>query len=508
MPRIQEITLQPNLSAQSPQRQAVAADFDSGFGDSFGQIEALVTKLGQHYDETRRATTVNKALADAQSELLDYSFTLQNGSMDDQGVFTPPPDPGQYRPLFEAKTLEIQKKYGAGLDDLGLAMFDEKFGPVALRESFEVRKVAVDHQRAAISADLTQTLDTLAETYVSVGESVKPQVQTQALEAIMAAEQAGVISPEEGLKHRQQFVDTTMRAEMRKQIRDDPDAALLAMQSGELGVGMSPDEAQKWMDTAIAASERKIAAEAAQAAQRDRDAEKWRRESEEANSKAMWTLEAEGKLTPAMVIANADNLSGTEYKALLNEVTGAAPVTTDPVIYNDLRLRKIAGEDITADTSTAYTEGRINREAYDKLLGDADAPAWQKSGEKFISTALRPGVLNPAVGAPERLAGALDQWDQWAAEHPNATTAEARTEYKQIVEDYRIIDTKDILAASPAPRFLVGSRDVPDLGATVKETEKARDEGRITQSEFNRQMLLIEQWDGVMQSATPEHPER
>jgi hypothetical protein len=71
---------------------------------------------------------------------------------------------------------------------------------------------------------------------------------------------------------------------------------------------------------------------------------------------------------------------------------------------------------------------------------------------------------------------------------------QAMEEARRIVSEYSIINFQDAVLTLRAPRFLVGSRNEPNLEKTENETLRALEEGRITEQEFTTQSALIAQW--------------
>jgi len=219
-------------------------------------------------------------------------------------------------------------------------------------------------------------------------------------------------------------------------------------------------------------------------------------------------LLAEGNLTTRWIEQNRDRLDPQDHRYFYSQLSGGSGGPRNIERYLSLRDAVSRGADVRDDARDALRRHEIGPDDYDRLVSKVETqrPGWYDRGTNYITTAGKPNDLNPEEGAPQRLASMLDDWDDWSDAHPKATVAEAQTEYQRIVEEYGLIRQRGMTLNMRAPRFLVGTRDAPDLDATARETVRRFQAGEIDQGEAERQALLIKQWRsalGPQQKAKP-----
>lgn len=212
-------------------------------------------------------------------------------------------------------------------------------------------------------------------------------------------------------------------------------------------------------------------------------------------------LLAGGQLTADWIERNRARLSPGDYRYLYRslgggEVAGARALET----YADLRERASNGEDVRGDARIALQKAQIDKGDYDRLLNEVESsrPNWYKRGTQYLSQVSGYSDLNPDPGAAQTKANMLDDWAQWATDNPKATDAEARDSYNRIAHEYSLIDRQKITVGMRAPRYLVGSRNQPDIDQTERKTVEAFKRGDIDQAEFERQAALLQQWRNAL----------
>lgn len=228
-----------------------------------------------------------------------------------------------------------------------------------------------------------------------------------------------------------------------------------------------------------------------------RKAERSERDAADAVAKEGDKLLATGNLTSRWIEQNRDRLDPQDHRYFYSQLTGngkGGPRNVDA--YLALRDRAGRGEDVRSDARAAVRSGQIGVDDYDRLTSEVESsrPGWYARGSSYISTAGKPNDLNPVEGSQQRLASMLDDWQVWADDHPKATDNEARDAYQRIVEEYGLINQKAMTLNMRAPRFMVGTRDAPDLETTAQRTVEALQKGEIDEAEAQRQALLIKQW--------------
>jgi hypothetical protein len=238
-------------------------------------------------------------------------------------------------------------------------------------------------------------------------------------------------------------------------------------------------------------------------------AESAERDLQDQTSKQGDALVANGELTAAWIEANRERLSAEDFRyfyGALRNPPGAESGPANVEVYADLRERAGLGQDIRDEARAALQKAQIRVQDYNTLTSEVESgrPNWYTRGVQFISTAAAVSDLNPEVGAANRKANMLDDWQEWAARNPKASDADAQKAYRQIVREYALVDVEQMLITQRAPTYLVGDRRAPDLAATEAATVQALQRGDIDEVEAARQAALIDEWRRILGRAAPD----
>lgn len=502
MPRIQAYEQQVSPQGQIGGRRADGNDFAPL--DGLNAVAQTVDKLATHYTNLRRGTQLSTMTAKAQQELQEYSFTLQNGNVGDDGTYQAPPDPSQHQQLFTEKVKEINKRVKDSTDEETYALFERDFSGTALRESFKVRENIIGKQRDAVAVEFQTNLVTLADIAANQAD---PAGQLRARDDMRVMTQrlvnGGMMTAEEGLKAEKSFDTMVTTAQIRRGMRDDPEGTLQGLLGDDFPQLSDPAIREKWIDQAARRVDSVAIANRAEEERTRRDQERAQKEVQESTAKSADEMAIEGKLTPTWVMDNRDNLSEADYRHFL-DVSKGKNITSDPEVYVLLRDKAMAGKNVEEEAQIAYLNRRLSREDFDRILGDLktsgviktagdkdDKPRWVKNGEDFIKTSLN--AESPQTDSLTRMRAArvIDDWRLWAADHPNASDDEARKAYKGFADDALLLDDKGSTVALIPPRFIVGTAQNPDVQATATATKRALDAGQIDPWEYRRQLDLI-----------------
>lgn len=224
------------------------------------------------------------------------------------------------------------------------------------------------------------------------------------------------------------------------------------------------------------------------------------------------SLLARGQLTPAWIEAHRNVLEANEFRYFYKALSGTEEAATDPRTFSDLYLKAANGEDVRDDARSALVDSHtLSRSDFTKIasLVDQERPGWFKRGTQFLSLALDPGQLNPDPDAHQSRAFALQDWQEWAAKHPDATDAQARQQQDELATHYRIIPDDKVTLAMKAPPHLVGTRanpvdeqgkPDPNLNATVRRMKAALQANEITPEEAAQEAKLIQQYRQIYQA--------
>lgn len=210
-----------------------------------------------------------------------------------------------------------------------------------------------------------------------------------------------------------------------------------------------------------------------------------------------------GKLTPEWIEQNAGRMSASDRRFFYREMTEGGGASTDVDLYADLRSRAGSGEDVRDEARVALQQGRLKLTDYDKIVTAAESntvagTGWHKRGEEYLTRFLKPSELNKTGLEAQTFANALDDWQQWARKNPDATDEQAEAAYRRIAGNYATVKANEIRLVRPAPLYLVGGRDAPEIDATETATVEAMERGEISRAEFERQAALIQEWRDML----------
>lgn len=224
--------------------------------------------------------------------------------------------------------------------------------------------------------------------------------------------------------------------------------------------------------------------------------ERQEKEAAEEASKQGDQLFASGELTEEWVEENRAVLDEADYRYFYKKLSGAENVT-DAMTYADLRSRASGGEDVRGEAREALRSGRLKIADYDKIVSrlEQDVPNWMSRGEQHIKTAMRVSDVNPDPADAQRQAEALDDWNEWAIQNPEATVDQAQKEYRRIVREFTFNDASEMELVLRMPTRAVGTRRDLDIDGTVESTVRAFQNGKMSQEEFERQSELILRWE-------------
>lgn len=215
-------------------------------------------------------------------------------------------------------------------------------------------------------------------------------------------------------------------------------------------------------------------------------------------------MQQKGQLTPQWIEQHHQTWEPQAYEYAYNLLSGKE-TQTDPHVYAPLLQKALSGQDVSGEAQEALYAGRLNLSDYKGITEKSEAPrkGYVARGADYISEALKP---NPMVSDPagqRSHANALDDWRQWTDDHPQASETEARNAYRGITDHYQIISADKATVFMPVPLHLVGTRLQPDIQQTWAATKAAHDSGQMSEPEYQRQALLIQQWMTATAKKTP-----
>jgi len=504
MPRLPRIELTPEVQGAVGTARASGEVAGSSLQKSIGQLGAAIETLGLQALSARRVSQANKGLADAQKELGEFTLGMQEGGLvqDEEGNFLPASDPTTHKDLYENKVKAIRDRFQDQLDGPSFDRFSANFDSYTARNSLTVQKTAIGKMQQLTRAETQETVDSLADTYVEAPDLEKPTIEKQMNEAIDTAQLSGAFTPEEAVRRKNQWNESVDLAGYRKMVRQDPDSAIIALQTNEFDA-FSPHKKEKLIDAAINQGERNDAREFAQNDRKRRELDREQNRREEETAKKAYTLRDEGTLTTEWVKENSRNLTAPTYKSLLDITSGRADVKSDASVALNLRLKADRGVDVSGEVSREVSNGRLSYDDASSILNKTKQSSiayqqknWPQENEDFITISLKPSELNPVLDKGI-FAKSLRDWRDWVSQNPNATREEARKEADAIVEAGSIVNKQSTTLGIPSPRFLVGTRQKPEIAETWKKTQEAYKNKKIDRATYRREAIRIKKWKRV-----------
>lgn len=223
------------------------------------------------------------------------------------------------------------------------------------------------------------------------------------------------------------------------------------------------------------------------------------------------SLLANGQLTARWIEGHRNTLEPNEFRYFYKALSGTDESATNPRVFADLYLKAANGQDVRDDARSALVDSHtLSRADFTKIAGlvDGERPGWFKRGTQSIAGSLDPGQLNPDPDAHHSRALALQDWEDWAQKHPQASDKEAETMSNTISDHYRIVPAASTVLSMKAPLYLTGTRAQPVdeqgkpdpmLNATARRTMAALKAGEISAQEAQEQALLIQQYRTIAQ---------
>lgn len=404
---------------------------------------------------------------------------------------------------FLEKAKEISERYAGSLSGPASRAFRQDFDRIAQSNSMQVQIDAQKLKSQKVRTEIGNTLFDLSQ-LTGTNPEMDDALRSQARLAVESSALAGNLSFAERAGLISKFDTDSSEASIRRDMLADPESAEVKLASGaypRLSGEAQAIWAQRVSSAAYTQQQRRLADENRQVMLSERA----KKEMQDQLSKQGDTLLANNQMTPRWIELHSDDLSPEDKRYFYNKLTGGAGEgPRDSVGYADLRDKAGRGEDIRDEARAALHAGAIRATDYDRLLSEVESerPGWYKRGSSYIGMMSGYSELNPDPTAAQSKATMLDQWGDWAAEHPKASDKEAQIAYQDIVSQNALVQ----MSGLPMPRFAAGSRLNLNLEETEAATVKAFTEKRIDQAEFQRQAALLAKWRAATQPQTPVKP--
>ena len=512
-------TIDPPRRRVAPQgtvrTRATGDDFGAGVGRAMGAVGESLESLaivGTRIAVARRDAEVAALTSSAQSELLQFQAQLAEGAINPDGSIVPPPDPAERLPLWEQRVEEITERVrDATSDDNVFTGFQSKFMPYAQAQRIPVESNALAGQLDRVRAVSAASLNALVDVSAFGDETARQISEAEARQVVAGAVTNGAWSREDGLKAFNRYRSDVDAALVRRAIRDNPDMAIVELQTGEKFSGLDAARREQLIDIASRESERRMRAAESARATRDRETEAAQKERREEARKNLDRQIFEGTLTASWVSEYADDMDPADLRYAWETLRGGQTMFGDIRLASDLRARAASGEDVRDIARQALTDGvggqRIDLEQYGQIITTAErglpAPAYN-SGLTILNTSLKTSDTNYNPAEQRRLASALDDYTTWYEQQEGTVTPRQAREYAdQLATEYLTVRTDEMAIALPAPEWLTNGRALAtmdrasanaSLAADQQATREALATGAIDDNEYRRRIRIITDW--------------
>lgn len=216
-------------------------------------------------------------------------------------------------------------------------------------------------------------------------------------------------------------------------------------------------------------------------------------------------MSQKGSLTPEWIASHVHTLEPAAMKYLFDEASGKK-TDSDLHLYSELLTRQSNGEDVRDDANDGLYKGLLSKEDYTRLVekSGSEIPTPYKRGMAYISTAGKTSELEPDPAKTQTLANMQNDFQDWTKSHPQADADDVQNQAISIVKRYQLVRSDQNLLTLPVPQIGLGkgTRATPDLPGAKRDLKKALDEGTMSRDDFNRQALLLQQWQSALDAST------
>ncbi len=238
----------------------------------------------------------------------------------------------------------------------------------------------------------------------------------------------------------------------------------------------------------------------------DREAEKRMRKESDQAEKDFLDASLAGTLSIDDVKAKKNVMSPSAYRAAVKLATGEDG-ETDPTTFSDLTMR-LGTEDISTDAQKAYLGGKLKKEDYASLvsknraaLADTRPGTPYQTTRRDIIETLKPSELSYTPAQKALQQRAIQEFDDWALQNPNATRVEMQNKGEDIKRRHAQVQVGEMVSATPLPRHykmdrgairLQPEKALQALNAAAQELARELDAKKISEAQAAREYKDIE----------------
>lgn len=465
------------------------------------QLSGEMEEWNRRYAEARRQSEAADLLAESTSKLGDMEFRW--GKLDDNMAA---------KAGFDQEATKLRDETLQRIQDPQIAaLFSDQFTKEMISRSESTRKSAFGVESATQKGNLDLRISAYAKQAANASSpALRDQMLQRAQADIVSATAAGWLHGDEGAVKLLKFNSDISEADALRDITDRPELAQQQLLDPNFYPGLDPVARSRLSDRANTRVDALRADRIRMAELADRQSEKALKKKGDMVAKDLWGKQADGTLTRDDIEVAKTFLEPSEYRALVSASQNLGAANDDPATI--ARLEQQIGTSGFADEARNALEAHmITTDRFVSMLdknrselGQAQPSSPYKSGRSLVQTTLEPGQLLDGGAAALAHAGqaqALVEFDNWAAEHPDATRAQAIEEAQKTIARYQIVNYQQMSIATGLPRYYTGTRDAlktTDLDAAEARTVQDLDGNKISREQADQELRKIASWRYIL----------
>lgn len=462
----------------------VATGEGQGLSSAGADLERVFAEMDENLTRARRASQLADAMGKATGELGEAEIAFQRD-----------PDFKTVGERFVKKSEEIRKRLEETIDDpVVRSTFARQYGTLAQTKRLNVMQIAAKAEADYNVASLDTSLSVYAQTAANAANVAERDIAiNEANIAIESMRLGGWITDVDAGKRQRDFLAKVDTAMVLRDMQTDPAATAVKLGiSAEYAPNLDPVQRERLIDSGLRQAQTRQT-------EMDREADKLRKQREEATLKEAFQLDADGNLTREWVEANKANVGASEYKSLL-KMLDPQDRKDDPNAY--ATLERMVYDDPAGAVRFAFRyhqQGLIRNETLATIQSrartisrDEGPKSAYERHRAYITNALKPSDMVQDPAASARFALAMREYDDFA-KAADRSDAELRSEADRILRDYSLVDMVQIARkTSIGGRQATTSTDpqkvLDDLRARAERLKADYDAGRIPVQQYNREM--------------------
>lgn len=445
------------LSGAHGGRRATGDDFGVGLSNAQAQAAQTLHQASNAVGNINRAMKVNESLMEFQNASNQFTEELGEGSMDDDGNWTAPPDPETHQAHWDEKLQTMydtaKEKFG---DDAGaFAGFKRQAQAIEYQTGFNIKKQQTAILKRDAATSLAYTLDNeaiLAANAMASGDERGFLASQQRVDKMLTEGVAsGMVDPAKEKSHRDSWTAEVDAASIAALIRENPYNGLVELSDPENWPDMPPAKRAAFLQQADREVQRMqslaitLENQAWTKGQRRQEvigeqvylqARKMQEEGTDPGEFFDWAMQA-----------GAHTDRGTA-KAILDIAQGKNSVVTPTHMFDSFWNRIESGESgVMKDLGRRYKSGVVNHQDYQTLRRlsenrDSENGNYKRSRE-FIKLRIGTEDVTGIPGSSARQTAALQSYERWYRRNPDAEWEEHESQVEQLFEQYVPINLKE-----------------------------------------------------------------